>query len=206
MADYWLHPDIYDPNEEPSTGIFAHLMRQEYYPSLYSASKFTADSAKDGSRTFKNMDSILSTINNKDQHESRYSDEDTAEKWEKKYIGWAKFDYPDQLSAPLRSLTEIYYNITKADPDSNVTSVGGGGGKVEEYDPSRILTYMTIVNKQREFAHQYSDAFMSRTKTHQEAMFNVKSDLESADALDDDLWSVAYGLWMRYNNSSSDPA
>lgn len=167
MANYYLHRDIWDPALSPPTGIFEYLLNQTRYPLLYSLSKVLVPPGK----PYWDMGEVEALAGNR-------------EYWEELY-----FVYPATFTTPINSLWALYERAMTGTPESF------GGDFL--YDPTRIQRSVVLIGRQREFVLQFLNAYLSRTETHHEIMFNRLADEEQFNGIAHGVWGVARAQWLR---------
>ena len=164
---YYLHIDVWDPNVTPKTGPYEELLNQTRYPELFSLSKKLSSPGK----PYWEMAAIEDKLTERANWETRY------------------YRYPSLLTAPINSLKALYDVAVSVDPETRIGD--------QYYDPTRILMFITLIARQREFVHLYLAAYITRTKTHPEIFYNKLYDQEQRNSVVDSLWAVAKNFWTR---------
>jgi len=164
---YYLHQTIWDPNASPPTGIYQCLLDQQQYPELYSLVKSLTTDA----RPYWDMARVEGLAASRNDWISVY------------------FRYPSAFTTPIDALWSLYNQAITVNPEDFVGD--------NYYDPRRIKRFISLIAKQREFCYQFLNAYISRTKTHHEVMFNRLSDAEHYDGVVNSVWNVAKSQWLR---------
>lgn len=108
----------------------------------------------------------------------------TREDWEAH-----KYHYPSEFTDALVELETYYEGTMTLNPDTQ--------GGHPYYDPRFILFFSIIVHRQKEFSQQFLNAYIERTKGHQETMYNPLYDSEQADGVTYATLKVARSLWSK---------
>ena len=168
MPTYYLHQTLWYHDANPPTGIFQYLLWQMEHPELFVMSKYMTEG---GARPYIEMAKVFQLY-------------DQQENWSSLY-----FSYPMSLMSPLDTLWGLYWTAINTYPEQ----VAGDYYR----RPERIIRYISLVSKQREFTHQCLNAYLARTRTHHETMYNRAQDAEQWEDTVAGVWKVARGQWLR---------
>ena len=163
----YLHTSVWNPNTDPRTGCFEELLNQSRYPTLFSLSKKLTDVV----RPYIDMQVVYDIRSDREHWQSWY------------------FRYPATFTDPIDALTALYLDAVDAKPDNNVDH--------PYFDPGHVKRFISLVNKQRQFVHQFANAYVHRTKTHHESMWNNAQDEERCDDIAAGILFAARAQWVR---------
>ena len=149
------------------SGCYESLLNQMRYPELYSLSKALTSS----DRPYWEMARI-------EQMRSKRAD------WM-----WVYFRYPSTFTTPIDTLWGLYHGAMGVNPEANQVDAVDG--------PLKIKRFIGIIARQREFVTQFVNAYIARTKTYSETMYNRAQDEEQLDGIVASVWEPAYTQWQR---------